>query len=88
MKWHFIIGLKKKAYQTKVHNLNITEIYKQIYWYMITYNNQNILCQKILLIFGFMFDTYIMHGVQEFCQLIEPLPVLTGVSFPLDNGFS
>ena len=44
--------------------------------------------QEILLILGFLFDTYIMHGVQEFCQLIKPLPVLTGVSFPLDNGFS
>lgn len=43
--------------------------------------------QKMPLMFGFVSNTYVMHGVQEFCQLVEPLPVLTGAAFSLDNGF-
>lgn len=43
--------------------------------------------QKTPLMFGSVFDTYVMHAVQEFCQLVEPLPVLAGAAFPLDNGF-
>lgn len=44
--------------------------------------------QTVLWIAGLRSDTYIMHGVQEFCQLVKALPVLAGVPFPLHNGLS
>lgn len=31
---------------------------------------------------------YLLHGVQELGELVEPLPVLAGVLLSFNNGFS
>lgn len=92
MALNYITGLRKRVCRTEVTAwtqtiINIHKWEKNIGVQLYTLIRTYLMSQKMPLTFGFVSDTYVMHGVQEFCQLVEPLPVLTGVAFPLDNGF-
>ena len=53
-----------------------------------TWNNPHVPPVGEIRPYGTPFSPYLMHGVQELGELVEPLPVLAGVLLALDDGLA